>query len=248
MSRLFFFAVIILLFKFSIVNPKETFSSVYLDGEKAFKLYWAYNDSTDIVNFVLQVNTLGWVGFGFANKINRMKNYDVIVGKVQNRRGSVTDRFTRGYSEPLADRNQDYNLIGFNESNGKTFLEFYRKRDTGDSKDVEIKPGPMLLVYAHHTLDYPSPYKTKHEKQGFKMVTLIPADTGTTQAPERSTNVKSLAANNRTETTTLTSFTATSEENSKARVLGSISSRARGSTFLSFFLSLCLFVQSQVIF
>ncbi|XP_020616422.1 uncharacterized protein LOC110054376, partial [Orbicella faveolata] len=67
---------------------------------------------------------------------------------------------------------------GFNESNGKSFLEFFRKRDTGDKKDIEIKRGPMLLVYAYHSLDYPSPYKTEHEKQGSKPVTLIPADPG----------------------------------------------------------------------
>ena len=39
-----------------------------------------------------------------------------------------------------------------------------------------FQPGPMLLVYAYHSLDYPSPYKTNHEKQGSKLVTLIPAD------------------------------------------------------------------------
>lgn len=247
----FFFSALILLFEFSIVHPKENLNSVYLDGEKAFKMYWVYNDGTNTVNFVLEVSTLGWVGFGFANKINRMKNYDVIVGKIENGRGWLTDRFTGGYSEPLADLYQDYNLTGFNETNGKTFLEFFRKRDTGDKKDIEIKPGPMLLVYAYHTLDYPSPYKTKHEKQGFKIVTLIPTDTSTTQAPKRSTNVRSLRLtieNNQTKTTTPASFTATLEETEKARVLGSISSYTRGSTFLTFLLLSCLFVQSKVNF
>lgn len=89
MSRLFFL-VVTLLSKFSTVFQTETFNSVYLDEEKAFKLYWAYDDSTDIVNFVLEVNTLGWVGFGFANKINRMENYDVVVGKIQNGKESLT--------------------------------------------------------------------------------------------------------------------------------------------------------------
>lgn len=109
----------------------------------------------------------------------------------------------------------------------------------------------MLLVYAYHTLDYPSPYKTKHEKQGFKIVTLIPADTSTTHAPKRSTNVRSLrltVENNQTKTTTPASFTATLEETEKARVLGSISSYTRGSTFLTFLLLSCLFVQSKVNF
>lgn len=36
----------------------------------------------------------------------------------------------------------------------------------------------MLLVYAYHsTDDYPSPYKTKHDHQGYKTVVLLPWDT-----------------------------------------------------------------------
>ena len=49
------------------------------------------------------------------------------------------DRFTSGYQEPLADLSQDYTLTVFNESHGKNFLEFHRKRNTGDIKDIEIK-------------------------------------------------------------------------------------------------------------
>ena len=73
-----------------------------------------------------------------------------------------------------------------------------------------FQPGPMLLVYAYHSLDYPSPYKTKHEKQGSKSVTLIPADpdklvkpTGgvtensiTTQSTQALTNASSSANKN----------------------------------------------------
>ena len=62
---------------------------------------------------------------------------------------------------------------------------------------ISFQTGPMLLVYAYHRLDYPSPYKTKHEKQGFKIVTLIPADTGKTQTrPRCEITENSLAAQN----------------------------------------------------
>lgn len=86
MLQLFFF-VLILLFEFFIVYFKEILNFVYFDGEKVFKMYWVYNDGINIVNFVLEVSMFGWVGFGFVNKINRMKNYDVIVGKIENGRG-----------------------------------------------------------------------------------------------------------------------------------------------------------------
>jgi hypothetical protein len=33
--------------------------------------------------FAVQAKALGWVGFGFANKIDNMKDYDVAVGYVR---------------------------------------------------------------------------------------------------------------------------------------------------------------------
>lgn len=56
------------------------------------------------------------------------------------------DRFTSGYQEPFADLSQDYTLTGFNESNGKTFLDFHRKRDTGDKRDIEIKVNYTMVL------------------------------------------------------------------------------------------------------
>lgn len=60
------------------------------------------------------------------------------------------DRFTTGYKEPLADLEQDCTLTASNESDGKTFLEFHRKRDTGDSNDIEIKV--KLHFFKHFTI------------------------------------------------------------------------------------------------
>ncbi|KXJ12935.1 hypothetical protein AC249_AIPGENE24109 [Exaiptasia diaphana] len=43
---------------------------------------------------------------------------------------------------------------------------------------MEIKLGPMLVVYAYHSKsDYPLPYRTQHDHQGFKTVEILPNDT-----------------------------------------------------------------------
>ena len=42
-----------------------------------------FNQSADTLQFLVEVRTTGWVGFGFAlNASNNMQNYDVAVGGV----------------------------------------------------------------------------------------------------------------------------------------------------------------------
>ena len=90
MFRIFFFVLIALCTACLAALQKEGQNCIYVDQEKAFKVCWVYNESSDIINFALEVSTLGWVGFGFAHKIHRMQNYDVIVGKIQNGKESLT--------------------------------------------------------------------------------------------------------------------------------------------------------------
>lgn len=89
MFRIFFFILIALCTCLTVLQS-EVQNCVYLDQEKAFKVCWVYNETSDIINFALEVTTLGWVGFGFAHKIHRMQNYDVIVGKIQDGKESLT--------------------------------------------------------------------------------------------------------------------------------------------------------------
>lgn len=89
MFRIFFF-VVVALYTCLAALQNEYQNCVHLDQEKAFKVCWTYNESSDIINFALEVSTLGWIGFGFAHKIHRMQNYDVIVGKIQSGKESLT--------------------------------------------------------------------------------------------------------------------------------------------------------------
>ena len=54
------------------------------------------------------------------------------------------DYYTNGYAQPPLDSSQDYKLISASEANGKTTLEFERKRDTGDKNDVQFTVSDKL--------------------------------------------------------------------------------------------------------
>ena len=97
----------------------------------------------------------------------------------------------------------------------------------------------MLLVYAYHRLDYPSPYKTKHEKQGFKIVTLIPADTGKTRQTPTTPNIQMLSTLNVSIRADASSVTNGTVVGPVARILKSASSNAHASSYFTLVFSLC---------
>ena len=48
-----------------------------------FNVSYNFNESSDTLEFLVEVNATGWVGFGFAEKApNNMTDYDVAVGGV----------------------------------------------------------------------------------------------------------------------------------------------------------------------
>ena len=53
----------------------------FLEGN--FNVSYNFNESSDTLEFLVEVNATGWVGFGFAEKApNNMTDYDVAVGGV----------------------------------------------------------------------------------------------------------------------------------------------------------------------
>ena len=46
-----------------------------------FEVSWEFDEAEDKVKFRLDVEALGWIGFGFAKDApNSMKDYDIVVG------------------------------------------------------------------------------------------------------------------------------------------------------------------------
>lgn len=54
-------------------------STVLFDNGN-FNVSWMHNITTDQLHFAVDVNTTGWVGFGFTFTPQNMVKYDVIVG------------------------------------------------------------------------------------------------------------------------------------------------------------------------
>lgn len=84
------FCVLLALAGFSRADLSDEYKySIRLDNKSepdaTFTIYWNYNNATNnqsTISFAVHVKTLGWVGFGFANKIDEMRGYDVVMGYI----------------------------------------------------------------------------------------------------------------------------------------------------------------------
>ena len=53
-----------------------------------YRLYWAYDKTTEMFYFTVVVKTTGWVAFGVSNQLGNMNGYDVMVGGVDDNSGN----------------------------------------------------------------------------------------------------------------------------------------------------------------
>lgn len=59
------------------------FSNMIVLDNGNYNVSWNFNSSSDTVEFLVEVRTTGWIGFGLAlTAPNNMMNYDVAVGGV----------------------------------------------------------------------------------------------------------------------------------------------------------------------
>ena len=71
------------LFSVAIANVSYVFSNQLSFLGSSFNVSYNFNESSDTLEFLVEVNATGWVGFGFAEKApNNMTDYDVAVGGV----------------------------------------------------------------------------------------------------------------------------------------------------------------------
>ena len=60
--------------------PNATNVSTVSFDNGNFNVSWMHNRTTDELHFAVDVNTTGWVGFGFTFTPENMLGYDVVVG------------------------------------------------------------------------------------------------------------------------------------------------------------------------
>ncbi|PFX11894.1 DBH-like monooxygenase protein 1 [Stylophora pistillata] len=155
---------------------------IMLDGKGNYNVSYNYNESADTLQFMVQVRTAGWVGFGVAEVApNGMMYYDVAIGGVTNNGTSyLQDYLTVGQTQPRLDTQQDWMLMNATEENNITTIKFYRMRNTTDlQNDTAIPKGMSIsIVWAYH----PMSDKLQHhgrDYRGVYNITLIPVITPT---------------------------------------------------------------------
>jgi hypothetical protein len=78
-NRYVFFIIFLLT---HIITGEKWSRSTWLDGHNhKFHLSWNFNDQSEKITFLVEVQTKGWVGFGIS-KNGRMSNSDVVIGWV----------------------------------------------------------------------------------------------------------------------------------------------------------------------
>ncbi|CAH3108261.1 unnamed protein product [Pocillopora meandrina] len=162
----------------AVVQPVLHSDLIMLDGKGNYNVSYYYNANSDKLEFMVQVRTTGWVGFGVAEVApNNMSYYDVAIGGVRDNGTSyLQDYLTVGRTLPRLDTQQDWMLMNASEANNVTTLKFYRMRNTTDlQNDTAIPKGmPIYIVWAYH----PMSDELKHhgnDYRGVYSVTLIPA-------------------------------------------------------------------------
>ncbi|XP_022777654.1 uncharacterized protein LOC111319088, partial [Stylophora pistillata] len=166
----------------AVVQPVLHSDLTMLDGKGNYNVSYFYNAASDKLEFMVQVRTTGWVGFGVALVAPNMMNYyDVAIGGVtDNGTSYFQDYLTVGHVQPRLDTQQDWMLMNASEENNVTTLKFYRMRNTTDlQNDTAIPKGmPIYIVWAYHPM---SDKLQKHgnEYRGFYNVILIPVITPT---------------------------------------------------------------------
>lgn len=92
--------------------------------DPSYNLYWN-NPEDDVIEMAVEVDTLGWVGLGFSPN-GGMVGSDIMMGWVKDGVVTITDRFAESESLPDMDKNQDFELVGGYEKDGKTVIKFRR--------------------------------------------------------------------------------------------------------------------------
>lgn len=148
-------------------------SKATLDGDSKYTVYWTHNATSDMMYIAVEVKATGWVALAFTKeKSSNMKGYDTCLGSVAGGTKELKDYLTDGHGVPSLDSQNDCQLDEAMESGGTTTIKYHRKVDTGDSKDVVIEKGEIILVWAYKNTD---DSLSRHNEKGFASVTMISA-------------------------------------------------------------------------
>ncbi|CAH2250161.1 DBH-like monooxygenase 1 [Pelobates cultripes] len=132
------------------LDGKSFGHSAVLDGEGKYQVHWSHQGDT--ITFLLQVETLGYVGFGFSPN-GAMASSDIVLGGVENGKPYLQDYYTDENRVLYRDSQQDYKLKYAKENGTHTLLKFSRALHTCDSNDRTITESTVRVIWAYHADD-----------------------------------------------------------------------------------------------
>ncbi|XP_075453452.1 DBH-like monooxygenase protein 1 isoform X1 [Ascaphus truei] len=142
-----------------------------LDGQSKYSVHWKYQEKT--ITFLLQVETMGYVGFGFS-PTGAMASSDIVIGGVERGKPYLQDYFTDADRVLHRDSQQNYNLEYAMENGTHTILKFSRDLHTCDPNDKTITESTVRVIWAYHADDFGSTGPTYHgSNRGRKSLRLL---------------------------------------------------------------------------
>ncbi|XP_062858528.1 DBH-like monooxygenase protein 1 homolog [Trichomycterus rosablanca] len=156
--------------------------STVLDPLRKYLLRWSFNQSS--ITFHLEVETRGYIGFGFS-PTGAMASSDIIIGGVAEGRPYLQDYFVDGSRKVNQDQIQSYRLLYASENQTHTVLAFSRDLQTCDSDDRPITGSTTRVIWAYHEDDVgPSGPKYHGVNRGRKSLRLLNPGTSTSIPPK----------------------------------------------------------------
>jgi len=133
----------------------------HIDLSPTYRLGWRINDTTQCVDYRLQVYTNGWVGIGWQPDLNTMKNADIALARYfpDNNTFEIYDCYARDVGVPTFDTDPVLNgkddLLNKNVymQRGLTIVEFSKPFDSGDKWDKVLAPGAKKIIFAYNPND-----------------------------------------------------------------------------------------------
>ncbi|PFX33984.1 uncharacterized protein LOC111332266 [Stylophora pistillata] len=162
---------LLLLYMGSLANLSAEYSNTAsLDGNN-FKVYWTHNATSNMMYIALEVKATGWVTLAFAKeKSSSMKDYDACLGYVSGGTKVLNDYLTKSRNSPPEDSHNDCMLDEAMLNGGTTTIKYHRKVNTGDSQDIVIEKGEIIVVWAYRNA---VTSLSRHDKKGFETLTMI---------------------------------------------------------------------------
>ncbi|XP_077202561.1 putative DBH-like monooxygenase protein 2 [Paroedura picta] len=142
-SLLFLLSTLCLCSSHSLSRPLRF--SAYLDPMQQFHLQWDH-DSKEMITFELQVQSTGWVAFGFTTH-GQLPGGDVVIGGVFPD-GSMyfSDWHIVDEETILEDESQDYELLSMTQDETSTTMTFRRYFQTCDPHDQPITGDTLRVI------------------------------------------------------------------------------------------------------